>query len=220
MWPPDAPDVPDPPDPPGLTVMTFNIRYDDGSDGPLAWRPRREGVIATIRAHRPDLLAIQEPTDAQARDIADAMPGWTPFGPSGEEWDDLDPPRGFFRADRFAVRDTGVFWLSDTPEEPRSVSFANDYGARACAWVAMHDRVQRGPDGGRVDTAADPHTGGNVQRRRLIRCPMPAFQRRQPARCRLEPLPIAETRPGHLLGHRRQQLLFACVPDETVAGGG
>jgi endonuclease/exonuclease/phosphatase family metal-dependent hydrolase len=141
MWPPDAPDVPDPPDPPGLTVMTFNIRYDDGSDGPLAWRPRREGVIATIRAHRPDLLAIQEPTDAQARDIADAMPGWTPFGPSGEEWDDLDPPRGFFRADRFAVRDTGVFWLSDTPEEPRSVSFANDYGARACAWVALHDRV-------------------------------------------------------------------------------
>ena len=138
MWPSDPPD---PPDLPGLTVTTFNIRYDDGSDGPLAWRPRREGVIATIRAHRPDLIAIQEPTDAQARDIADAMPGWTPFGPSGEEWDDLDPPRGFFRADRFAVRDSGVFWLSETPDVARSVSFANDYGARACAWVALHDHI-------------------------------------------------------------------------------
>ena len=147
MWPPDPPDLPDLPDlpdPPGLTVMTFNIRYDDGSDGPLAWRPRRDRVIAAIRAQRPDLLAIQEPTDAQARDIADAMPGWTPFGPSGEEWDDLDPPRGFVRADRFDIRDSGVFWLSDTPQVARSVSFANDYGARACAWVALHDRINGG----------------------------------------------------------------------------
>jgi len=133
-------DPPDPPDLPGLTVMTFNIRYDDGSDGPLGWRARRDGVIATIRAHGPDLLAIQEPTDAQARDIAAAMPGWTPFGPSGDEWDDLDPPRGLYRADRFAAVDSGVFWLSETPAVPRSVSFANDYGARACAWVALHDR--------------------------------------------------------------------------------
>src|SRR4029079_19802119 len=141
MWPPDLPDRPGLPGPPGLTVMTFNIRYDDGSDGPLGWRARRDGGIATIRAQRPDLLAIQEPTDVQARDIAAAMPGWTAFGPSGEEWDDLDPPRGFFRADRFAVRDRGVFLLSETPDQPRRVSFANDYGARACAWVALRDRV-------------------------------------------------------------------------------
>jgi endonuclease/exonuclease/phosphatase family metal-dependent hydrolase len=124
-----------------LTVMTFNIRYDDGSDGPLGWRPRRDGVLATIRAHDPDLLAIQEPTEAQAQDIAAATPGLTMFGPAGEEWDDLDPPRGFFRADRFMPRDSGVFWLSDTPSIARSVSFANDYGARACAWVRLHDRT-------------------------------------------------------------------------------
>jgi endonuclease/exonuclease/phosphatase family metal-dependent hydrolase len=124
-----------------FTVMTFNIRYDDGTDGPLGWRSRRAGVIAAIRAHRPDLLAIQEPTDAQARDIAAALPGWTPFGPAGEEWDDLDPPRGLFRGDRFSAIDSGLFWLSDTPLVARSVSFANDYGARACAWVRLRDRV-------------------------------------------------------------------------------
>jgi endonuclease/exonuclease/phosphatase family metal-dependent hydrolase len=124
-----------------LTVMTFNIRYDDGSDGPLGWRPRRAGAIETIRAHSPDLLALQEPTEAQAQDIAAAMPGWTMFGPSGEEWDDLDPPRGCFRTDRFFARDRGVFWLSDTPSIPRTVSFANDYGARACAWVALVERA-------------------------------------------------------------------------------
>ena len=124
-----------------LTVVTFNIRYDDGSDGPLGWRQRRDAVIETIAAHRPDLLAIQEPTERQAQDIAVAMPGLTMFGPVGDEWDDLDPPRGFYRSDRFDGRDSGVFWLSDTPSIPRSVSFANDYGARACAWVALHDHA-------------------------------------------------------------------------------
>jgi endonuclease/exonuclease/phosphatase family metal-dependent hydrolase len=124
-----------------LTVMTFNLRYDDGSDGPLGWRARRDAALVTIRAHAPDLLAIQEPTEAQAQDIAAAMPGWTMFGPAGDDWDDLDPPRGFFRTDRFVTRDSGVFWLSETPAVARSVSFANDYGARACAWVALHDRA-------------------------------------------------------------------------------
>jgi len=124
-----------------LTAMTFNIRYDDGSDGPLGWRQRRNAAIETIAVHRPDLLAIQEPTERQAQDIAAAMPGWTMFGPAGDEWDDLNPPRGFYRSDRFDRRDSGVFWLSDTPSIPRSVSFANDYGARACAWVALHDRA-------------------------------------------------------------------------------
>ncbi|HJZ73802.1 MAG TPA: endonuclease/exonuclease/phosphatase family protein [Vicinamibacterales bacterium] len=123
-----------------LTAMTFNIRYDDGSDGPLGWRQRRAAAIETIRAHRPDLLAIQEPTEAQARDIAAAMHGWTMFGPAGDDWDDLNPPRGFYRSDRFDARDRGVFWLSDTPSIERSVSFANDYGARACAWVVLRDR--------------------------------------------------------------------------------
>ncbi|HKB12889.1 MAG TPA: endonuclease/exonuclease/phosphatase family protein [Vicinamibacterales bacterium] len=121
--------------------MTFNIRYDDGSDGPLGWRQRREAAAATVRAHRPDLLAVQEAMEHQAQDILAALPGWTMFGPAGEEWDDLDPPRGFFRSDRFAARASGVFWLSDTPSVARSVSFANDYGARACAWVALTDRA-------------------------------------------------------------------------------
>jgi endonuclease/exonuclease/phosphatase family metal-dependent hydrolase len=124
-----------------LTAMTFNIRYDDGSDGPLGWRARRGGVIAAIRAHDPDLLAIQEPNEAQAQDIAAAMPGWTMFGPAGDEWDDVNPPRGFFRSDRFTPHDAGMFWLSDTPSEPRSISFANDYGPRLCAWAKLHDRA-------------------------------------------------------------------------------
>jgi endonuclease/exonuclease/phosphatase family metal-dependent hydrolase len=142
--------------------MTFNIRFDDGSDGPLGWRRRRDAAIATIRAHSPDLLAIQEPTEAQAQDIAAAMPGWTMFGPAGEEWDDLNPPRGFFRSDRFAAQDAGLFWLSDTPSVERSVSFPNDYGARLCAWVRLRDRVADDRDLVFASTHFDTNQGGSL----------------------------------------------------------
>ncbi|HMF98385.1 MAG TPA: endonuclease/exonuclease/phosphatase family protein [Vicinamibacterales bacterium] len=151
-----------------LTAMTFNIRYDDGSDGPLGWRQRRVGVIETIRAHRPDLLAVQEPTERQARDIAEAMPDLTMFGPAGDEWDDLDPPRGFYRSDRFDARDSGVFWLSDTPSVPRSVSFANDYGARACAWVVLRDR-ETGCDLVFASTHFDTNQDSTVPSAHLVR---------------------------------------------------
>jgi endonuclease/exonuclease/phosphatase family metal-dependent hydrolase len=144
-----------------LTAMTFNLRYDDGSDGPLGWRQRRAAAIETIRAHQPDLLAIQEPTEAQAQDIAAALPGWTMFGPAGDEWDDLDPPRGFYRTARFTARASGVFWLSDTPSVPRSISFANDYGARACAWAALRDR-RTGRDLVFGSTHFDTHQGSTL----------------------------------------------------------
>ena len=84
--------------------------------------------------------------------------------------------------------------------------------------VSMDECVQRGPDGVCVDAAADAHTGSDVQRSRLIRRPVPTFQRRQWAWRRAEALLVAEARPDHRLGHAGQQLLLAHVPDDSVAG--
>ena len=66
-----------------FTVMTFNIRYDEEADGRLSWRHRRDLALATIRAHDPDLLGLQEPTVSQWADIAAVLPGWLPFGIAG-----------------------------------------------------------------------------------------------------------------------------------------
>ena len=125
-----------------FTVMTFNIRYDEEADGRHSWRHRRDLAIGTIRHHDPDLLGLQEPTAAQWDDIATALPGFLTFGtPRAELHDtDIDPQGGFIRADRFVRRDSGMFWLSDTPEVPGSLSWPNDWGARACGWARLHDR--------------------------------------------------------------------------------
>jgi endonuclease/exonuclease/phosphatase family metal-dependent hydrolase len=111
-----------------LTAMTFNIRYDEESDA-RRWATRRVPAIANIRAHDPDLLAVQEPTSAQWEDLTAALPGWSRFGsPPAADLMDADLPGGFFRNDRFHRRATGSFQLTDEP-------------ARTCAWVRLRDRT-------------------------------------------------------------------------------
>jgi len=128
-------------DPSSLTVMTFNIRYDEPADGAHAWRHRRGAVLGTIRAHDPDLLAVQEPTAGQWDEIAAGLPALTPFGIPGAESEDGAAHGGFFRTERFTAIDDGVFWLSDTPSVPYSVSWPNDWGPRACSWVLLRDNA-------------------------------------------------------------------------------
>jgi endonuclease/exonuclease/phosphatase family metal-dependent hydrolase len=131
-----------------MTVMTFNIRYDDPSDGRHAWPHRRALALAAIRAHDPDLLGVQEPLPSQRHDIEAAMPDRRSFGTSQkpekpgneEEADNLDVPCGFVRTRRFDILDAGRFWLSETPEIAGSTSWPNDWGPRSCAWARLRDR--------------------------------------------------------------------------------
>jgi endonuclease/exonuclease/phosphatase family metal-dependent hydrolase len=99
----------------GFTAMTFNVRYDEPWDGALDWAHRREPAIGAIRAHRPDLLAVQEPTPGQWNDLAAALDGMTAFD------------GGFVRAARFEILEAGGFALPGS--EPRR-----------CAWLALRDR--------------------------------------------------------------------------------
>jgi endonuclease/exonuclease/phosphatase family metal-dependent hydrolase len=123
-------------------VMTFNIRCDTIDDGPHTWVNRRPLVMQTVRDHDPDLLGVQEATVNQWTEIAAALPAFTPFGlPERAPLEmDLDVPAGFVRSTRFEVLERGLFWLSDTPHEPGTITWPNDWGARMCCWARLQDR--------------------------------------------------------------------------------
>ena len=123
-----------------LRAMTFNVRYDEPRDGAHVWACRRGAALDTIIRHAPDLVALQEPTPDQWRDIASALPDYSPFGRDAADWSDAERPAGFFLTRRFAVEDRGTFWLSDTPSIPDSESWSHDWGPRACTWVRLRDR--------------------------------------------------------------------------------
>jgi len=100
-----------------FTAMTFNVRYDDEWDETHRWADRRDAVVEVIRAHRADLLALQEPTPGQREDLVSRLPDLAEFD------------GGFVRPSRFDMLERGTFALPG-PGEPR-----------ACAWVRVRDRV-------------------------------------------------------------------------------
>src|SRR3954468_18835338 len=100
-----------------FTAMTFNVRYDEESDGAHQWTNRRDAVVDTIRAHAPDLLGLQEPTCDQWDQIALALPDMTA----------LDS--GFCRSSRFDLLGRGVFAISEA-------------GARTCSWARLSYRCR------------------------------------------------------------------------------
>ena len=102
-----------------VSVMTFNVRYDEESDGEDRWARRRGDVISFLKEKRPVVLGVQEALVHQRDDLATAFPG---YGVVGGGRDDGD--RGgelnciFYLHEELHCVASGTFWLSSTPHQP------------------------------------------------------------------------------------------------------
>ena len=104
---------------PPLRAMTWNIRYDNPLDGPDAWSMRRERVSGLIRYHAPDVLGIQEGLAHQVAFLQAELPAYAVIGVGRDDGKAAGEYCAlFYRKDRYAVVDSGTFWLSPTPEKP------------------------------------------------------------------------------------------------------
>jgi len=126
-----------------LSVMTFNMRYDNPEDGQNNWRFRRERVAGVIKAQEVDVLGTQELLSNQFNDLSGLLTGYQGVGvgrldgvESGEYC------AVFFRKDRFTLLDSGTFWLSETPEGVGSLGW-DGACERIATWVVLRDRDGR-----------------------------------------------------------------------------
>lgn len=126
-----------------LSVMTFNMRYDNPEDGQNNWRFRRERVAGVIKAQEVDVLGTQELLSNQFNDLSGLLTGYQGVGvgrldgvESGEYC------AVFFRKDRFTLLDSGTFWLSETPEVVGSLDW-DGACERIATWVVLRDRDGR-----------------------------------------------------------------------------
>ena len=126
-----------------LSVMTFNMRYDNPEDGADNWRFRRERVAGVIKAQEVDVLGTQELLSNQFNDLSGLLTGYQGVGvgrldgvESGEYC------AVFFRKDRFTLLDSGTFWLSETPEVVGSLGW-DGACERIATWVVLRDRDGR-----------------------------------------------------------------------------
>nr|WP_202624667.1 endonuclease/exonuclease/phosphatase family protein [Steroidobacter agaridevorans] len=125
-----------------LRVMTFNVRLLTPNDGANNWDARRDLVVAMLRAEDPDVIGTQELFKRQGDEIVERLPQFVWFG-EGRGGGDADEHMGvFYRKDRLRVRESGNFWLSDTPDVPGSRTWGNLY-PRMVTWA----RFERLADG-------------------------------------------------------------------------
>lgn len=126
-----------------LSVMTFNMRYDNPEDGQNNWRFRRERIAGVIKAQEVDVLGTQELLSNQFNDLNGLLTGYQGVGVGrldGAESGEYCAV--FFRKDRFTLLDSGTFWLSETPEVVGSLGW-DGACERIATWVVLRDRDGR-----------------------------------------------------------------------------
>ena len=126
-----------------LSVMTFNMRYDNPEDGADNWRFRRERIAGLIRSEAVDLLGTQEVLANQFDDLQALLPGYRAVGVGREDGARAGEFNAvFFRSDRFELLDSGVFWLSEEPETPGSKGW-DGACERLATWTVLRDKSGR-----------------------------------------------------------------------------
>jgi endonuclease/exonuclease/phosphatase family metal-dependent hydrolase len=122
-----------------LKVMSFNIRRGTARDGRNHWKYRRDLVHEILIQYRPDVLCLQEALDFQIAEIRDMLPGYENIGIGNLGTTKRLHNSIFYDATRFSQSDGNTFWLSDTPNIPRSKGWGNIM-PRICTWIRLIEK--------------------------------------------------------------------------------
>ncbi len=124
---------------PPVRVMSFNIRYGTANDGENAWDNRKEFLVDTIKAFKPDLLGTQETLKFQRDYLAEQLPSYAVLGVGRDDGkDEGEMMAVYYREDRFTKLAGGHFWLSETPDQAGSKSWDSSL-PRMVTWVKLRD---------------------------------------------------------------------------------
>jgi len=124
---------------PELWVSSFNIRFDNPSDGSNSWDSRKENVYSFLALKEPDIMGLQEVLHGQLEYLEKKLPSYERVGvgrDDGETRGEYAPI--LYKRNRFQLIDSGNFWLSETPSEP-SVGW-DALIKRICTYVVLEDK--------------------------------------------------------------------------------
>ena len=121
-----------------FTAMTYNIRLDVAVDGENAWPLRKEYFTSQIQFYEPDIFGVQEAKPNQVVDILTMLPKYNQVGMGREGIGKGESCNIFYKKDRFILKETNTFWLSETPNE---ISKGWDAAFnRVCTYALLKDK--------------------------------------------------------------------------------
>ncbi|MEC9094913.1 MAG: endonuclease/exonuclease/phosphatase family protein [Planctomycetota bacterium] len=121
-----------------LRLMSFNIRNGRAKDGNNQWENRKNFVCDVIRDASLDVVGLQEAFHFQLEHMKEKLPQFSVVGEGRDGGKKGEYSAILFRSQRFALKDSGTFWLSNTPEK-KSKSWGNRY-LRVCTWAYLIDQ--------------------------------------------------------------------------------
>lgn len=121
-----------------LTVLTYNIRYGTAQDGENAWPNRREAVLERLADSKADVIALQEALKFQIDEIQAVLPGYTLVGRGRDDGKEKGEYSALLIHPRLRIKESGMFWLSETPDEVASKSW-NTSITRVCSWARLEE---------------------------------------------------------------------------------
>lgn len=125
-----------------VRVLTFNLRYmNSGDSGEKMWVARRDAVADLIRKDGADFIGTQEALRVMLDDIHARVPGYGELGVGREDGKQQGEYSAIlYREATWAVKASGTFWLSDTPEKVASSTWGNKV-TRVCTWGRFQHKM-------------------------------------------------------------------------------
>jgi len=122
-----------------LSVMTFNIRYDNPNDGENLWSERRGEVVDMIEHYAPDAFGIQEGLYTQVQFLDSVLSDYSYLGVGRDDGQQAGEYTAlFYNHDRLKPVSSMTYWLSETPDQ---VSVGWDASMeRITTYAGLYDR--------------------------------------------------------------------------------
>ncbi len=100
-----------------LTVISYNIRYNNPDDGDNIWENRRDNAVIMVNMENPDFLCVQEAYYVQLSYLLNSLQKYSYIGLGRDDGKQGGEHMAIlYRKDRFEVVAHGDFWLSETPD--------------------------------------------------------------------------------------------------------
>lgn len=119
--------------PPQISIMTYNIRFDNPNDEQNTWESRKDFMIDQLKFYKPSIVGTQEGLLHQIQYIDNKFPDYKYFGvgrDNGKEKGEFCAV--FYDSTEYHLLEDSTFWLSETPEKP-SVGWDAAL-ERICTW--------------------------------------------------------------------------------------
>lgn len=125
-------------------VASYNVRYaakEDETQGD-GWNVRKGALTNIIKDYKFDIVGTQEANQSQWDDMKLLLPDYGSVGhPYGGSSGTGHNCITFYKKGLFEPLDKGVFWFSETPDEPSIGWDATD--RRICYWTKFRDLTTR-----------------------------------------------------------------------------